>query len=223
MEYKILKEPMAILEIQMSAGERITAESGAMVYMRGEVEIQTRSRKGGLWTKVKVSTVGNESFFVNDFVAVGDCAIGLTGPPIGDIVRLEVKPGSGYIVQSGTYIASTQDVSLDTQWQGFTRGLFGSEFFMLKATGQGDLFVNAYGSIIHKDLLPDENIAVDNHHLVAMGEQVSYEVVRIGGLKTALLGGEGLAVDITGPGPLYIQTKNMNELASSIARKAKSS
>lgn len=48
---------MAILEVQMSAGERIIAESGAMVYMRGEIEVQTRSRKGGLWTKVKVSTV----------------------------------------------------------------------------------------------------------------------------------------------------------------------
>lgn len=138
-------------------------------------------------------------------------------------MRLDVKPGSGYIVQSGTYIASTQGVSLDTQWQGFTRGLFGSEFFMLKVTGEGDLFVNAYGSIIHKDLFPGENIAVDNHHLVAMGEQVNYDVVRRGGLKTSLLGGEGLAVDITGPGPLYMQTKNLNELLNSVARKAKSS
>ena len=41
------------------------------------------------------------------------------------------------VVQSGAYIASTSDVVLDTQWQGFTKGLFGSELFMLKANGIG--------------------------------------------------------------------------------------
>jgi uncharacterized protein (AIM24 family) len=50
-------------------------------------------------------------------------------------VRLEVKQSAGYIVQSGSYVASSQNVVLDMQRQGFTKGLFGSEFFMLKATG----------------------------------------------------------------------------------------
>jgi uncharacterized protein (AIM24 family) len=59
--------------------------------------------------------------------------LGLTGPPIGDIVYLEVDPSSGYIAQSGSYIASTEEVELDTQWQGFTKGLFGSEVFMFKS------------------------------------------------------------------------------------------
>jgi len=42
MQYQILKEPMAILDIQMRSSEKITAESGAMVYMKGDIEIQTR-------------------------------------------------------------------------------------------------------------------------------------------------------------------------------------
>ena len=36
-------------------------------------------------------------------------------------------------------------VDLDTKWQGFTKGLFGTELFMLKATGAGVVFVNTYG------------------------------------------------------------------------------
>lgn len=211
MHYSIIKEPMALLEVQMSAGEKITAESGAMVYMRGDIEIKTRTREGGFLKKLKVTALGGESFFVNDFIARTDCAIGLTGPPIGDIVRLDVKQGAGYIVQSGSYVASTQNVVLDTQWQGFTKGLFGSEFFMLKATGQGDLFVNAYGGIIQKDLAPGEKMTVDNYHLVALGEQAKYNVIKVGGVKTALLGGEGLATEITGPGSVCFQTKNLRE------------
>lgn len=195
----------------MSDGERLTAESGAMVYMKGNLEIKTRTREGGFFKKIKVTALGGESFFVNDFIAHGECSIGLTGPPIGDIVRLDVNPGNGYIVQSGSYVASTQGVQLDTQWQGFTKGLFGSEFFMLKATGQGDLFVNAYGGIVGKELMPGEKMTIDNYHLVALSEQSTYNVIKVGGMKTTILGGEGLATEITGPGLVYFQTKNLRE------------
>ncbi|HEU4604893.1 MAG TPA: TIGR00266 family protein [Nitrososphaera sp.] len=211
MQYQILKEPMAILDVQMSSGEKITAESGAMVYMKGDIEIKTRTREGGFFKKIKVTALGGESFFVNDYVAHGDCSIGLTGPPLGDVVRLEVKPDTGYIVQSGSYVASTQGVLLDTQWQGFTKGLFGSEFFMLKASGQGDIFLNAYGGIIHKQLAAGEKIMIDNYHLVALSDQATYRVTKVGGMKTTILGGEGLATEVTGPGSLYFQTKNIRE------------
>jgi uncharacterized protein (TIGR00266 family) len=212
MQYQILKEPMAILEIQMSAGEKITAESGAMVYMKGDIEIKTRTREGGLFKKIKVTALGGESFFVNDYIARSDCSIGLTGPPIGDIVRIEVNPGSGFIVQSGSYVASTPGVLLDTQWQGFTKGLFGSEFFMLKVTGQGDIFLNSYGGIVHKQLAAGEKIMIDNYHLVALSDQCAYRVTKVGGMKTTILGGEGLATEVAGPGSLYFQTKNIREL-----------
>ena len=211
MQYQILKEPMAILEVQMSSGEKITAESGAMVYLKGDMEIKTRTREGGFLKKIKVTALGGESFFVNDYVAHGDCTIGLTGPPLGDIVHLDIRPMNGFIVQSGSYVASTQGILIDTQWQGFTKGLFGSEFFMLKATGQGDLFLNAYGGIINKQLADGEKITIDNYHLVALSDEATYRVTKVGGMKTTILGGEGLATEIIGPGSLYFQTKNIRE------------
>ena len=207
-----MKEPMAILEVQMSSGEKITAESGAMVYMKGDIEVKTRTREGGLFKKIKVTALGGESFFVNDYIAHGDCSIGLTGPPLGDIIRVEVKPSNGFIVQSGSYVSSTPGVLIDTQWQGFTKGLFGSEFFMLKATGQGDMFLNAYGGIIQKEVAAGEKIMIDNYHLVALSDRAAYRVTKIGGMKTSILGGEGLVTEITGPGTLYFQTKNLREL-----------
>jgi len=212
MQFQIMKEPMAILDVHLDSGEKITAESGAMVYVKGNIEIKTRTREGGFLKKLKVTALGGESFFVNDYVAHGECSLGLTGPPLGDIVHLDVRPGSGYIVQSGSYVASTQGVLLDTQWQGFTKGLFGSEFFMLKATGQGDMFLNAYGGIIEKQLAGGEKMTLDNYHLVALSEEAIYRVTKVGGMKTTILGGEGLATEITGPGTVYFQTKNIREL-----------
>lgn len=211
MQFQVLKEPMALLDVSLDSGEKITAESGAMVYMKGDIEIKTRTREGGLLKKLKVTALGGESFFVNDYVAHGECSIGLTGPPLGDIVHLDVRQGIGFIVQSGSYVASTSEVVLDTKWQGFSKGLFGSEFFMLKATGQGDLFLNAYGGIIHKQLAAGEKLTLDNYHLVALSDQANYKVIKVGGMKTTILGGEGLATEITGPGSVYFQTKNIRE------------
>jgi uncharacterized protein (TIGR00266 family) len=155
--------------------------------------------------------LGGETFFVNDFVANEDnCILGLTGPPIGDIFKITLD--EEYIIQSGAYIASSPGVDLDTKWQGFTKGLFGTELFMLKASGKGDVFVNSYGSIIEKTLEHGEKILLDNYHLVALTANSEYDVVKVGGLKTTILGGEGLATDITGPAKIYFQTKNLKEL-----------
>ena len=61
---------------------------------------------------------------------------------------MSINASNGLIVQSGAYIASSTGIMLDTEWQGFKKGIFGSRLFMLKANGEGDLFVNAYGAII---------------------------------------------------------------------------
>jgi uncharacterized protein (AIM24 family) len=82
---------------------------------------------------------------------------------------------------------------------------------MLKATGQGDLFLNAYGGLIEKRLENNEKLLLDNYHLVALSESAGYKVIKVGGMKTTILGGEGLATEITGPATVYFQTKNIRE------------
>jgi len=115
-------------------------------------------------------------------------------------------------VQSGSYVASTPGVEIDTKWQGFTKGIFGSEFFMLKVTGNGKVFCNVYGGIIQKQLTAGEKMTLDNYHLVALTLNSEYKVTKFGGLKSTILGGEGLVTDIYGPATVYFQTKNLKEL-----------
>jgi uncharacterized protein (TIGR00266 family) len=227
MQYKILKEPMAMLEIQLNNEEQLTAEAGAMVYIKGNIEVKTTTRSGGgFFKKFKVAALGRQPFFVNNYVAHEDnCFIGLTGPAIGDVVRMSINAsnGGGLIVQSGAYIASSTGVMLDTEWQGFKKGIFGSGLFMLKANGVGDLFVNAYGGIIQKDLQHNEKMILDNHHLVALSENSNYRVMKFGGLKTTILGGEGLVTEITGPGSVYFQTKNIEDFVDYLGIEEKTS
>ena len=127
---------------------------------------------------------------------------------------MSINGKSGLIVQSGAYIASSTGVTLDTQWQGFKKGILGSELFMLKVNGEGDLFVNAFGGIIQKDLQDNEKMILDNHHLVALSENSNYRVMKFGGLKTTILGGEGFVTEIIGPASVYFQTKNIEDFVN---------
>ena len=215
MEYKIIKNPMGLIEFSMNKGDKVTAEAAAMVFMRGDIETNTRMRKGGFFKTLKTVALGGESFFVNEFTARSDnCTLGLTGNVLGDIEVIHVN--EEFIVQSGAYVGSTKDLTLDTEWQGFTKGIFGSNLFMLKTVGSGDMFVNAWGGIIIKELKDGEKMILDNYQLVAMTSTATYKVTKHGGFKTTLFGGEALVIEITGPGKVYIQTKNIMEFVRAL-------
>lgn len=215
MDYEIVKNPMGLIQFSMNKGDKVTAEAAAMVFMRGNIETVTRMRKGGFLKSLKAAALGGESFFVNDFIANADnCTLGLTGNTLGDIEVIHVN--EEFIVQSGAFVGSTGGLTLDTKWQGFTRGIFGSNLFMLKTIGTGDMFVNAWGGIIQKKLKDGEKMILDNYQLVAMSSRASYRVTKHGGFKTTLFGGEALVIEIIGPGTVYLQTKNIMEFVRAI-------
>jgi len=213
MKYEIKYKPSySLLEVQLEPDETIRAEAGAMTYMTPNTQVQTHMRQKGILSSLGMTILGAQSFFVNDYTATnGPSKIGLVSAPVGDIEKLEITPQKGYIIQKAAYIASTSDVNLDIQWQGFTKGLFGQGLFMIKVTGQGDLFINTFGAIDKHTLGPNEQLVVDNFHLVAFSDTCQYKVTKFGGLKETILGGEGLVTEITGPGDVLIQTKNLRE------------
>ena len=215
MDYDILKNPMGLIEFSLNKGEKITAEAAAMVFIQGNVLTETRMRKGGLFKSLKAAAFGGESFFVNEFTAQEDgCKLGLTGNMLGDIEAIDIS--EEYVIQSGSFVCSTTDLTLDTQWQGFTKGIFGSNLFMLKTVGTGKMFVNAWGGIIKRELGPSKTMILDNYQLVALSTTADYKVTKHGNFKTTLFGGEALVIEITGPGTVYLQTKNLMEFARAL-------
>jgi len=215
MNYEIKYRPSySLLVVNLNQGETIVAEAGAMTYMSPTVEMKTRGRGQNVWDTLKVGILGGQSFFVNDYSATsGAGELGLVAAPVGDIEKLELDGRTGYIIQKSSYIASSPTINLDIQWQGFTKGIFGQGLFMVKTSGAGDLFINTFGAIDRHSLLPGEKLIVDNFHLVGFTDTCSYEVKRLGGLKEFVLSGEGLVVEVTGPGEVYLQTKNLAEFA----------
>jgi len=213
LEYEIKYRPSySLLEIRLEPNETITGESGAMTYMSPNIQVKTRKREKSFLGSLGLTLLGRQSFFVNDYTAENiQGKLGLVSAPLGDIERIGIRPDRGFIIQKSAYISSTENVDLDVKWQGFTKGLFGQGLFMIKVSGDGDLFINTFGALDKHNLSAGETLIVDNFHLVAFTDTCSYKVKKFGGLKETILGGEGLITEITGPGDVFIQTKNLRE------------
>ncbi|MFQ6051723.1 MAG: TIGR00266 family protein [Candidatus Hydrothermarchaeota archaeon] len=220
MEYEVLYRPsFSLLKIKLNKGESITAEAGAMVHMTPTIEIETHMRGGGglggLLKSLKTSFLGGESFWTNTFHARENGEIALTGPHIGDIEAIELN-NEGLIIQSGSYIANTPGIDIDTSWQGWKGFLGESDIIMLRASGTGIVWVSSFGGIEKKELKPGEKLIVDTGHVVAFSDTMNYTVRRVGGLKSTVLSGEGLVFEFTGPGQIQLQTRQLPEFARSL-------
>ena len=213
MRYEIVHRPSyALGKIELASGEQLQAEAGAMVSMSAEITIETAMR-GGLLGGLKRSVLGGESFFINTFTAQQSGEVTIAPGLPGDIQALELT-GESVLVQSGSFLAATPDIEVDTSWGGAKSFFSGEGLILLRCSGHGTLFVCSYGAIESIELQAGEAYTVDTGHMVAFDESVKYNVGRSGGWKTTLLSGEGLVCKLEGPGRFYMQTRSQDALLS---------
>lgn len=207
MDVKLLYQPSyTMANVKLSPGEEIRAESGAMVSMNEGIEMETKMQ-GGFFKALGRSFLSGESFFQNTFRA---------GSAGGEINLAPALPGDMFVlnldrsmlVQSGSYVASESGVEIDTKFGG-AKTFFASEgLFLLKASGSGKLLLSSFGAIHEVNLAAGQKYVVDTGHFVAFDEGIGFNIRRVGGIKSTLFSGEGLVVDITGPGRVLIQSRS---------------
>lgn len=207
MQIEIKHSPaFASATLTLAPNEQIKAEAGAMVWKTPSIDIQT-STQGGFMKGLKRS-LGGESFFMNTFTAGAQGGQMAVAPTLaGDIVTWTLS-GQTVFLQSGAYLASAMGVEVDSKWGGAKTFFSGEGLIVLKVSGQGDVLVASYGAIESRELQAGEQITVDTGHVVAWSEGVTYQVRKVGGWKSTMLSGEGLVVDLTGPGMIYTQSRS---------------
>ncbi len=215
MRYELLDKPdfgMVAVNFEQP-GEQMLVESAAMVAKDTAVEMKTQMQ-GGLLGAAKRKLLGGESIFQNTFTstAAGQRLYFAPGPE-GDLVDLNLDGSYEVMLNSGAFLASAPSVEIDTKWGG-AKGFFsGTGTFLLKASGTGPLFFNAYGGIHAIDVGPEGYIC-DNDHIVGFTSGLNYELKSIGGAKSFFFSGEGYVCRFHGQGRLWISTRNHNALAA---------
>ena len=211
MDIEIIHRPSYSLAIaKLTPNERIRAEAGAMVSMSGGMNIETKA-EGGILKSLGRAVLGGESFFQNFFVAPAAGGEVTLAPELpGDIAVIEMS-GNKLMIQSGSYMASESTIELNAKVS--VKAFMSAEgISMLEATGTGTLLVSSYGAIYEKTLNAGETYIVDSSHLVAFDGTMGVQPKPVGGIKSTLFSGEGLVIELSGPGKIYIQTRSPQAL-----------
>jgi uncharacterized protein (TIGR00266 family) len=210
--YKIEHAPAyASLSLKLQANQTVMVESGAMAAM--DTCIQMKSKvQGGLGKSIG-RMLGGESLFVSEFTAVGQPGDLLLSPGVpGDIQYYRLDGSKSLMVQSSGFVAASPTVAIDTKFQGFKGFFSGESLFLLKMTGTGDLWFSSYGAIL--EIPVEGEYVVDTGYIVAFEETLNYKVELLGGLawkglRTGILGGEGLVCRFSGQGRLWVQSRQL--------------
>ncbi|MEQ8995562.1 MAG: TIGR00266 family protein [Coleofasciculus sp. B1-GNL1-01] len=212
--YKIEHSPSyASLVINLKTNETVVVESGAMAAMDTCIKMKSRA-KGGLM-KGLGRMVSGESFFISEFTAEGKSGQLYVSPGVpGDICHYYLQ-GNGLMIQSSGFVAASPTVEIDTKFQGFKGFFSGESLFLIRATGVGDIWFSSYGAIVEIPVAGD--YVVDTSYIVAFEDTLNYNVEMLGGLsfrglRTGILGGEGLVCRFNGEGRLWVQSRELYSL-----------
>lgn len=209
--YEIQHSPSyASLRLDLKPNQSVLVESGAMAGMDSCIKMKSKM-KGGLM-KGLGRMVSGESLFISEFTAEGKSGQLFVSPGIPGDIQHYYLSGNSLMIQSSGFVACSTTVEIDTRFEGF-RGFFsGESLFLVKATGQGDVWFNSYGAIVQIPVAGD--YVVDTSYIVAFEDTLDYQVEMLGGLsfkgfKTGILGGEGLVCRFRGTGRLWVQSRSI--------------
>ncbi|WP_338844631.1 TIGR00266 family protein [Massilia sp. W12] len=196
-------------KVMLNPGESCTTESGAMIAMSGHMEISTTTHKKGSGGLLKAAKrlLSGESFFLNHFTPQGKPGeVWLGSGLAGDMLVRELQ-GENLIVQSGSFLACSENINVDLGWQGFKSLLSGESVFWLHLNGSGTLVLSSFGAIYPVEV--NGEYIVDTGHIVAFEESLNFTLSKAGGSwLQSWLGGEGIVCRFKGRGTVWCQSHN---------------
>lgn len=217
MVYEIKGGAFPVVECKLQDAEAMITESGSMVWMSPNMQMET---KGGGIGKMFSRAFSGENIFQNIYTARGNGMIAFGSSFPGKIVPLEITPGREMIVQKNAFLASETGVELSIHFKKkLGAGFFGGEgFIMQKLSGSGMAFVEIDGELVEYDLAPGQQIVVDTGNVAGYEASVQMDIRQVPGLKNMFFGGEGLFNTVlTGPGKIWLQTMPISSVAAAVA------
>ena len=181
-----------------------------MSWMDTGMNVKARLMGGFLRALVRKVT-GGESLFVGEYSCDREGEVAFSPARPGTVMQ-RTMVGDTITLTGGSFFACTPGVELSTKFGGLKSMFSGEGLFFMECSGTGELFFNSFGSIVEKEI--NGSFVVDTGHVVAWEPGLSYSIRGMGGLKSTMLSGEGLVMEFSGRGKLYLQTRTMSGIAS---------
>lgn len=229
-DYFLHGDDMQFVEIELDPGEAAIGEAGSLMYMEDGIVMDTvfgdgSASSGGVFGRLLGAgkrLITGESLFTTVYThqGTGKKKVAFAAPYTGRIVPFDLSQHGGTLIcQKDAFLCAAKGVSLGIAFQRkLGAGFFGGEgFIMQKLEGDGMAFVHTGGTVLERRLSPGETLRVDTGCVVAYTPGVDFDIQFVGGVKTALFGGEGLFfATLSGPGTVWLQSLPFARLASRI-------
>ncbi|MEO3944600.1 TIGR00266 family protein [Gorillibacterium sp. CAU 1737] len=230
-DYQIIGEEMQCVEIVLDPAESVVAEAGSFMMMDDGIQMETifgdgsQAGPSGLMGKLMGAgkrLLTGESLFMTIFTNRSHSRKSVTfaAPYPGKIIPLDLDQLGGKVIcQKDAFLCAAKGVSVGIEFQRkLGTGFFGGEgFIMQKMEGDGLTFVHSGGHVIEKHLSHGELLRLDTGCLVAMTQNIQYDIEFVKGVKSALFGGEGLFfATLRGPGTVWVQSLPFSRMADRI-------
>ncbi|MEY4590358.1 MAG: hypothetical protein RL497_2434 [Pseudomonadota bacterium] len=221
--FTITGEVDPFLHVSMQRGDKIYCESGAMVMMDATLDLKGKMA-GGFGAALMRTFANGESFFQQHIEAVrgdGDCLLSPTMPGAMDVVDVGKNR---YFLNDGAFVAATSGVELKVRTQNIGNALFGGSggFFLMEASGNGQLAVSGFGSMFQLDVEAGKDVIIDNSHVVCWDTNLHYEISvttgsgsgggglggMLGNLVNSATSGEGIVLRFSGTGKVFLCSRN---------------
>lgn len=179
--------------------ETVRAESGALHYMRGHIEMASAAPSVGGFLK---SVVTRENIFRPTYSGRGEIFF---GPPIfGEYEILELTGGE-WILEQGSYVCSDVAVEVGVWRNKALSAFFGGEgWFQTSVKGTGKVVMQAPGQVQRIELR-GEKLSVDGKFALARTAGLEFEVQKAAkSIIGSLSSGEGLLSTFAGTGTVLI-------------------
>jgi len=212
-----MEPSLPAVTVQLDAGESIYTQSGGMTWMTDNLAMET-NMKGGAFGRM----FSGESLFMTVFQnqGQGKKRVAFGAPYPGKIIPVHLAEiGGELITQKDSFLCAAKGVSIGIAFnKKIGAGLFGGEgFIMQRLQGDGWAFIHAGGTLHQRDLGIGEVLRVDTGCIVAFQPTVNFDIQFVGGIKSALFGGEGLFfATLRGPGRVWLQSLPFSRLADRI-------
>lgn len=226
MDYTLTAKSFAqVATIHLNENEKIIIEPGTAISWDKSIELEgkmnSNGKKGlhGIFSSLGRHFTSGESFFMSYAVAKKQAGnITIAPASIGCIKELTCSEEQQYYLNTGTFLAADNSVTYEMTHQDISNALLGGTggLFIMKTTGSGKLLISGFGDILEIELTNDELI-IDNQHVLAWDTTIDYNIEMASGalgFKTQ----EGIVDHFKGSGKIFIQTRNIENFATTLPK-----
>jgi uncharacterized protein (TIGR00266 family) len=191
------KQMLKMVKVEMQ-NAMFRCESGAMYYMQGNLQLESKMPSAGGLLK---SMVTKETAFKPTISGTGTVYL---EPSFGEFTVMELH-NETWILDKGAYYASEMGIEVGLWTNKAISGFFSGEgFFQTQVSGSGKVIVVSNGPLEEINLVNDR-LVVDGSFAVARTAGIEFTVNKATkGLFSSWTSGEGLVNTFTGTGKVLI-------------------